>query len=40
VQRAPSQPGILTCILRITDSDRLVAEDTLLVTVIASPGDP
>lgn len=40
VHRAPLQPGILNCILRITDSDGLVAVDTLRVTVIASPDAP
>lgn len=33
VHPAPAEPGTLVCILRVTDSDGLVGEDTLLVTV-------
>lgn len=40
VHEAPAEPGLLTCILRVTDSDGLSAEDTLLVTVIPRTGLP
>ena len=40
VQAAPLEPGTLAYILRITDSDGLSTEDTLLVTVIPRTGNP
>ena len=40
VHAAPAKPGTLVCILRITDSDGLVALDTVLVTVIAATRPP
>lgn len=40
VQEAPNAPGPLPCILRVTDSDGLTAEDTLLVTVIPRTSAP
>lgn len=33
---APSEPATLTCILRVTDTDGLTDEDTVLVTVLLS----
>jgi hypothetical protein len=40
VQEAPKDPQLLVCILRVTDSDGLAAEDTLLVTVIPRTSVP
>lgn len=40
VLEAPSEPGVLPCILRVTDSDGLTALDTLLVTVIPRTPSP
>lgn len=40
VLQAPLEPGELVCILRITDSDGLTVQDTLLVTVIPRTGNP
>jgi hypothetical protein len=34
VREAPSEAGVLACILRVTDSDGLTALDTMFVTVI------
>lgn len=38
--QAPLEPGLLVCVLRITDSDGIPAEDTLLVTVMPRTGLP
>lgn len=40
LQDAPLEPGELVCILRVTDSDGLTGQDTLLVTVIPRTGNP
>jgi hypothetical protein len=40
VHPAPSEPGTLTCILRVTDSDGFAALDTVLVTVIPRTSAP
>lgn len=40
VHEAPSEPGTLTCILRVTDSDGLAGLDTVVVTVIPRTGLP
>lgn len=40
VHEAPSEPGALACILRVTDSDGLAGLDTVVVTVIPRTGQP